>query len=203
MGKEVEIVFIKNKKGFFKLGQSKTVKHGYAFNYLIPQNFAVINNKANATFIKSLNKQAVKQQEEQKVEAKKVHGTLNKQEITLKAKSHDEGKLYGSISVSDIVSQLNRDFETTLDKYDIKDYSPIKVLGTSNINISIHSEYATTVKVTIEQDTEKEVEKEKAQVEKRKKKESSVQTYADEQDAPVETDKETKKESTLIDDSIF
>ena len=45
MSKEIEVVFIKEKKGHFKLGQTKSVKAGYALNYLLPFEWAIRNTK--------------------------------------------------------------------------------------------------------------------------------------------------------------
>ena len=201
MGKQVNVVFIEDKKGFFRLGEEKNVAYGYAFNYLIPQELAVVNNKGNQTFIDSVKKKTVKHQEKLKTEAKKVHDVLHNQTVTLSAKAHDEGKLYGSISVNNIISEINKNFEITIDKYDFKEFSPIKQLGNYHFFISIHADIETIIKVIVEQ--EKEDVAVSSQKEKQKRKNtSSIETYADTDEDKATTAKkeETKKETSFADD---
>ena len=205
MSKEVSIVFIEEKKGLFKLGQEKKVAYGYAFNYLLPNNLAILNSKENTTQINALKKKTIIHQEKLKVEAKKVHETLNNQSIKLTAKSHDEGKLYGSISINDVTSAINRQYETTIDKHDFIDFTPIKEIGTFQVTVSIHKEYSTKVDIIVEKEIEKEIKSATAK-KAAKKSQSSVQTYADEIDEPKKEKNKTTKQDTAtqeIADDIF
>ena len=204
MGQDVNIVFIEEKKGFFKMGQEKKVKAGYAFNYLLPQNKAVLNNKENALLIKSLDKKTVAHQKELKKQATQTNKELNNQTINFKAKTHDEGKLYGSISINDVVSEINKNYEVAIDKHDFKDFSPIKEIGDYVTTISIHNDIETKLKIQVEEEIEEENKETKAAKEKRSK--SSFNTYADEVDTPEEnkkTDKYSSSTAPKIDDSIF
>lgn len=202
MGQDVNIVFIKEKKGFFKMGQEKKVKAGYAFNYLLPQNLAVLNNKENTLLIKSLTKKTIAHQKELKKQATQINTELNNQTVSFKVKTHDEGKLYGSISVNDIVSEINKNYEVSVDKHDFKDYLPIKEVGNYVVTISIHNDIETKLNIQVEEEVEENKELKSA---KEKRSKSSFNTYADEVDTPEET-KATQSSSTKtiqIDDSIF
>ena len=206
MSRDVEVVFTKEKKGSFTLGQKKSVKPGYAFNYLFPYNLAILNNSKNKHIIDSISKEAEKHSIELKKKAEDTHRIIDGQSITFQAKSHDEGKLYGSISINDVVSKLNIDFETVLDKHDIKGFTPIKELGSYSVHVVIHNDIRSELSIVVE----KEIETEKKDSVKSKAKTSSnhssdVKTYADDDsdnDSPVE-DKKTSSESPTIDDTIF
>ena len=62
MSQELEVIFVKEKKGSFQLGQVKKVKAGYARNFLFPFDFAVPNTKHYQTQINAIQKKATKRQ---------------------------------------------------------------------------------------------------------------------------------------------
>ena len=204
MSREIEVVFTKEKKGSFTIGQKKSVKPGYAFNYLFPFNFAILNNAENQTKIDSISKEAEKHSNELKKQADETHKIIDGKSISFQVKSHDEGKLYGSISINDVVSTININFETTIDKHDIKGFTPIKELGTYNATVVIHKDIRSSFTILVEK--EPETEKKLASKSSSKQSdttESRVQTYADEDTTSVTEEKNPSSESTTIDDTIF
>jgi len=203
MARDIEVVFTKEKKGSFTIGQKKTVKPGYAFNYLFPFNLAVPNTLEYKTTINSIKKEAEKHGVELKKKAEKIHGIVNEKTLNFQAKAHDEGKLYGSISINDIVSKLNIDLEVDLDKHDIKGFTPIKEIGTYFINVVIHSDFKSDITVLVEQEVEVEQKSSlKLKGTKGSKESSSVKTYADE-DTNDSAEEKSSKTATIIDDTIF
>ncbi len=204
MSREIEVVFTKEKKGSFTIGQKKSVKPGYAFNYLFPFNFAILNNAENKTKIDSISKEAKKYSDELKKNADKTHKIINGKSISFQVKSHDEGKLYGSISINDVVSTLNINFETTLDKHDIRGFTPIKELGSYNATVMIHKDIRSSFTILVEKEAETEKSSSsKSSFKQSDTSESNVQTYADEDTISVAEEKESSSEPTTIDDTIF
>ena len=185
MAKEIEVIFVEEKKGSFRLGQRKRVKLGYARNYLLPKNYAVVANKENETKIQAIEKKAIKHKEELKKTALAVQKSLNNQKISFKVKSHDEGKLYGSISLNDIVEETNKTFKTEIDKHDLKNIQTIKEIGEYIVSVAIHTEVKINMTVIVEPEEDK-----KAKAKKTSKKESVKE------EASTETDTETTNEET-------
>lgn len=201
MSSDIEVVFVKEKKGFFKLGQKKNVKAGYARNYLFPFNFAVPNTKEYQTKIDSISKKASKRQVEIKKQATDVEKVLNNQKVEFQAKVHDETQLYGSISTNDLLDKVNKQFNLTLDKHDIKGYIPVKQIGVYNIDVTIHSDI--NIKFNLEVSALKEEEKKSTKKEAKKKGKSNnsgFETYADE---PEEELKQEEQSSSVISEDIF
>lgn len=201
MSQDIEVVFVKEKKGFFKLGQKKNVKAGYARNYLFPFNFAVPNTKEYKTKIDSIDKKASKRQVEIKKEAKDVEKVINNKTIEFQAKVHDETQLYGSISTSDLLDKLNKEFKLSLDKHDIKGYIPVKQTGSYKIVVTIHNDISINfnLEVSALKEEEKKASTKKEAKKKSKSSDSDIQTYADE---PEEEDANETKEAT-ISEEIF
>ena len=194
MAKEIEVIFIEEKKGSFNLGQKKRVKLGYARNYLLPKNYAVVANKENETKILSIQKKANKRKEEIKKAALSIQNEIDKKTITFKVKSHDEGKLYGSISLNDIVNETNKTYKTTIDKHDLKSVQPLKEIGEYTIPVSIHPEVKITITINVEAEEE---QKDKKSTPKKSKKETK-EDVTEKGDAETQEEVETPstKEST-------
>ena len=201
MSQNIEVVFVKEKKGFFKLGQKKHVKAGYARNYLFPYNFAVPNTKEFKTKVDSIDKKASKRQTEIKKQANDVEKVLNNQKIEFQAKVHDESQLYGSISISDLLEKVNKQFDISLDKHDLKGYVPIKQIGSYTVDVTIHNDIPIKFNLQISELKEEEIKSTKKDSKKKGKSgKSEFETYADEPEEDVNQEETT---STAISEDIF
>lgn len=149
MAKEVEVLFTETKKGQFRVGDQKKVSVGYARNFLLPQKLAVLVTEGQVALLNKIRKQADKQREKLKETAAEIKKVLQDQVVKFEMKTHDEGKLYGSVTPSDVASQLNRNFETEIDKLDLIMEPHIKMIGTYSIGIDIHPDVDIQVKLEI------------------------------------------------------
>ena len=115
-----------------------SVKNGYGRNYLIPQGLAILATPSS----KKVLAENIKQREfkEKKIvdEANKLVKKLSKLELKIGAKSGTGGKLFGSISSSDLNSELsNLGFD--FDKKIIKIMGgTVKRLGTYVATLRLH-----------------------------------------------------------------
>lgn len=115
-----------------------SVKNGYGRNFLIPQGLAILATPSS----KKVLAENIKQREfkEKKVidEANKLVKKLDKLELKISAKSGTGGKLFGSISSTDLNSELsNLGFD--FDKKIIKIVGgSVKRLGTNVASLRLH-----------------------------------------------------------------
>jgi large subunit ribosomal protein L9 len=118
-------------------GEIKTVKSGYARNYLLPHGLAV--PATSATLVQAAaQKKKLEQQEIQRQESlRNVAASLKDQTITIKAKANDEGHLFGSVDRADIVRALaERELkEVTPEAIDLP--TPLKTLGTVTVHLVV------------------------------------------------------------------
>jgi large subunit ribosomal protein L9 len=161
MSKEVEVIFTKDEKGQFKMGQRKTVKLGYARNYLFPNNLAVMVSPENELYMVSVQKKVQVHQKDLKTSAEDIKSKIDGQTVTFVHKVHDDTKLYGSVSSQDIATEVNKEFEVTIDRYDIGLDQPIKMIGNYKLGISIHDDIKITVQVDVQAEPKKEDPKSK------------------------------------------
>jgi len=132
-------------------GDVVDVKPGFGRNFLIPQKLAI-------TFSKSQLKQVEEKrsQEDRKIGRQKdvLLDLLSKVadlDITIKMKSEDGAKLFGSVTKLDIEKLLIAN-DIVFDKKYIDLSAPIKTLGEHEINVKFSNDITGSFKLTIEKE---------------------------------------------------
>jgi len=140
------------KKDIDKLGYKDEVvkvKDGYARNYLIPRDFALVATESTKKILAENLKQRAHKEAKVKEEAMKIAAKLKEISIKVGAKAGDNGKIFGSVNtiqVADALKKLGFDFER---KNIIIKNEPIKVLGSYEAVIKLHKEISETVKFDV------------------------------------------------------
>jgi len=115
-----------------------TVKNGYGRNYLIPQGFAILATPSAKKVLAENIKQREFKEKKEIDEANKIAKKLVKLEIKINAKSGTGGKLFGSISNSDLSAELSNlgfDFDKKIIKIQ---GGTVKRLGTYSASLRLH-----------------------------------------------------------------
>jgi large subunit ribosomal protein L9 len=172
----LKVIFLEDVPQVAKAGQTKDVANGYARNYLFPKKLAVLANSSTAAALEVHLKKIVKQRAIEEAEmtelAKKIQGTA----ITLKAKVGEKDKLYGSVTVTDIVAELNKIIDREIDKKKIELPEPIRHIGVYDVTVRFTHEITAGITVTVMSDAEG----------------AAVPEKADKAEAPTEAKKEKK-----------
>lgn len=90
-----------------------------------------------------------KRLEKELQEAKNLAASLEGASITLKAKSGEGGKLFGSITSKDIAEGIKREKKVTVDRRKIELKEPIKDLGTTKVRIKLYNDVYAEVNVNV------------------------------------------------------
>ena len=98
----MQVILLEKIRNLGNLGDSVKVKAGYCRNYLIPQNKAVFATKENLAHFE--NRRAELEQKAQGIleKAKQRAASLGELTLLMPAMASEEGKLYGSIGLSEI-----------------------------------------------------------------------------------------------------
>ncbi|XOU94794.1 MAG: 50S ribosomal protein L9 [Candidatus Kerfeldbacteria bacterium] len=143
----MEIILITDVKKLGVKGNIKNVSEGYARNFLLSKNLAIVATEKLKQQYKrdnlNIKKDAVKNQEK----SNKLLNQLKDIKITVQAKSNDEGTLFSAVTKKNILDQLNKVAAQKLAEKDIIINNPIKSIGKHDIEISIGGN---NVKLTIE-----------------------------------------------------
>lgn len=123
-----------------KRGEIKEVKEGFARNYLFRRNLAELATPAIIERVKREEKLRIKKEAEAKIKAEKDAKVFEKKKITLHVKAGASGKLFGSISVSDVAKAIEKQIGLTIDSKIIEIPEPIKRVGDYKIKIILHKD---------------------------------------------------------------
>lgn len=135
------------------IGSEVNVADGYARNYLLPQDKAVQATPQNRRVLEQQKAKFELQIAHEKSLAEEMAKRLEGMECTIKAKVADGDRLYGSVTVRDIINAMAKQ-EIGLEKRGVLLKEPIKTLGTFNVPIRVYAgvEPHITVHVTAEED---------------------------------------------------
>lgn len=96
------------------------VKNGYFRNFLYPKGLAVAADKKTVALAEERNKERTMQKEKVLENAKDVLKKLKGLSVTIKSKVSEKGKLYGSITESEVVEAVKAASKVELEKSFIK-----------------------------------------------------------------------------------
>lgn len=129
-------------------GEIVKVKEGFAQNYLFPRKLAVEVNKTNQQHFK--NRERVVDHRKEVLESKTsmLAEKIKSTSITLKRKTHDDGKLYGSINPQEIVDLLGEK-GIAISKSQVLFGKSIKTTGDYEITIKLSSKLQPAVSLKV------------------------------------------------------
>ncbi len=143
------VILIKDVKGVGKAGEVVKVSDGYARNMLLPRGLATEATEGN---VRNLEKQkAIKEEQRQKelAEARALADKIGGMQVTIKTKSGEGGRLFGSITSKDVAEALAEQHKISIDKRKFVLENPIKHTGEFELDIKIYPEVTAKLKVIV------------------------------------------------------
>lgn len=129
-------------------GDIVTVKSGYARNYLLPQQLAVVETAENIRRIERDRLKFVAQEQAHKKDLGLLKSKLAETSCTIEAKASEEGHLYGSVNAQMIVDAFEKE-GVALDLRWVRLEKPIKELGVYEIHLQLHPEIEALTKLWV------------------------------------------------------
>jgi large subunit ribosomal protein L9 len=133
----MRVVFLDDVDGVARAGEIKNVADGYARNFLLPRKLAATATAATMQQAEKRAKQLAVEQEKLDAAAEKIAGEVGKTAIVITAKAGDEGRLFGSVTASDIAEEVNARAGTQLGHRQVALPQAIKEVGTYQIDVSL------------------------------------------------------------------
>lgn len=145
----MKVILLEKVHKLGNLGDTVEVKSGYGRNFLIPQGKAVPATKANLAEFEAkrveLEKAAAEKLSAAQQRAEKFKGL----ELTIVRKAIEEGRLFGSVSVRDIVEAI-AEKGMTVEKREVILPESIHEVGEYEIELLLHSDVKIKIPVKIE-----------------------------------------------------
>ncbi len=134
-------------------GDVVKVAEGYGRNFLLPKKLAVEATTANKAVIDQMKASSVRRTAKEKGDAESLAKQFDGVSLHFVRKAGEQDHLFGSVTSSDIAHELEtRGFN--IDRRKIQLDEPLKALGEFTVNIKLHREVTTSVKVTITKELE-------------------------------------------------
>lgn len=123
-----------------KRGDVVDVSDGYARNFLLPRKKAIKANKAALEQAESIREARIEAERRAKEAAENIATQLVGSRVVLAAQAGDEGQLYGSIGIGDVVEGVKRFTGIELEKEMIEIAQPIKAIGLHEVQVKVHTD---------------------------------------------------------------
>ena len=130
-------------------GEVVEVSDGYGRNYLLPRKLAVEANAANLNTAKVRAESKARRAQQEADEAKLLGAQLEKISVKVPVRIGKDGKLFGSVSGSDVAKALKDSHSLNVDKRKISIQGDVTGAGVYDAIIKLHPEVATKIKVEV------------------------------------------------------
>jgi large subunit ribosomal protein L9 len=148
----IEVMLMDNVKKLGKSGEIVKVAPGYARNYLFTKGLAALATEAAKRKLKKLEAERAAKAAELKKEALEVARQLDKLELNVSAPTTDGTKLYGAISVTDILAAIEANRGVKLERSQISLEDELRVVGEHVATIDLGYGVTVKFKITIADD---------------------------------------------------
>jgi large subunit ribosomal protein L9 len=145
----MRVVFLNDVEGVALAGEIKTVADGYARNFLLPRKLAAAANTSTVQQAESRARQLAKEQEKIDDVARGIATTLAKTPIVITARVGEQGRLFGSVTASDIAEAVNEHGASGVGHRQVSLGAPIKDVGTYQVPVNLTRNVVATVSVQV------------------------------------------------------
>ena len=132
-----------------KKGDILDVADGFARNYLIPKGRAIAATKGIEAQAAAMRRTRDRKDARDREAAEVVARTLVPAVIRIPARAGSEGRIFGSVTSTDVAAAVIEQTGVELDRRRLHLDEPIKVLGTHEVPVKLHAdvEFRITVEV--------------------------------------------------------
>ena len=132
-----------------KRGDICEVSDGYARNYLLPKRYAIVaSDRLDAQAATMRRARETRDAHDRQV-AETIARSLVQQVIRLPMRAGPEGKLFGSVTTTNIAEAISQQAGIEIDRHKLHLDEPIKTLGTHEVPARLHPEVEFPVTVEV------------------------------------------------------
>ena len=125
----MKVILLQDIKNVGKKEQIIEANDGYARNYLFPKKLAIEASKDNLAKLQAKQRSEANKKQAEIETNKELAKKIEKMELTIAAKSGENGKIFGGITSKEISEELKKQCKIEIDKKKIVLKETIKSLG--------------------------------------------------------------------------
>ncbi len=145
----MKLILLEDVKSVGKKGELINASEGYARNFLLPKKLAVEATKSNLNDYELKQKAEAKRKQEELAHAQEVAKALNDKVVTIRVKTGENGKLFGSVTNKEVAEEIIKQTGLDFDKKKVSIGDPIKMLGERTAVIKLHPKVTAEVSIKI------------------------------------------------------
>lgn len=145
----MKVILTQDVKSVGKKGDIVDVKEGYGRNFLIPRGLAVAADDGSVRRLEHEKAVEKTKKDREREEAEETKKRLEAITLTVRAKTGDKGRLFGSITAGDLAAEIEKHgIEVDRRKIDLAE--PIKALGTYTLTVKVQPGVTARLQVVVE-----------------------------------------------------
>jgi len=145
----MKVIFLQDVPNVGRAGQIKEVANGYGKNFLIPRKLALLAEAESVNALAVKIKARARSQAHTEADLAELANQLEGQEIVLEAQSGGKDRLYGSITTTDIATELEKTTGLTIDRRKIEIGESIRKIGSYQVSIKLAKDIVPKIMVTV------------------------------------------------------
>lgn len=144
----MQVILLERVENLGVIGDTVSVKDGFARNFLLPQQKALRATEANKAVFEKRRAEIEANNAEARAAAEKSSKKLDGKSYVLIRSAGEAGQLYGSVSARDIADAIAAEGQS-VDRGSVILDKPIKTLGVHPVRIRLHAEVVVKVDVNV------------------------------------------------------
>lgn len=144
-----KLLLLEDVEALGRSGEIVQVKPGYARNYLLPQGLAMIADKRALNLQQRLREEREKRAVQDRAGSQELANRLNGVGVSSIVKVDQEGHMYGSVTIADMIDLLQAQHQIVLEKKNIQLKHPIKEIGVHSIPVKLKEGVASSFTLKI------------------------------------------------------
>ena len=145
----MKLILTQEVSGLGAPGDVVEVKDGYGRNYLVPRGAAIRWTRGGEKQVTSIRRGREVREVRDLGHADQLKGELESLSVRIPVRAGSGGRLFGAVTVADIVDAVRGAGGPAVDKRRIEIGNPIKSVGRHTVSVRLHPEVAVNVEVEV------------------------------------------------------
>lgn len=144
----MKVILLSDVDNLGRTGDVKDVAPGYARNFLLRRGLATEATQGALKQIQVLHARRAKEDVRRLSESQQLAARLGELEITIPARVGEQGRLFGSVTNSDVATALKEQHGIEIDRRAIE-LEPIRALGTHTVEVRLGGQVHAQVRANV------------------------------------------------------